>query len=348
MTEEEKLSRRERRAAEKGNTGDAEPKDRNARVRESVTGKRKSRERERAAAAAEGLGATEVIDNVLTRGADKTERFVRTQFPWLQWVILALFAGLVALFIFNFRKGKDEEKLGARLAKALDTADGRLTVADPTPPADRNLVDTRPEFASEAARSDAALAEWKALGDVAEGELAAYAELGRAATFLDVKKWAEAQKLYESMLTRAELKPEQLLRAREGVGLALEGAGKLAEAKAAFQKLKDAGAPQSKELSRFHVARVNFLLGEKAAALEELNKLKSELNKGVGVIGDRGYLSLAVDDLLKTVDPKASQSAGGTITPEQLEQLKQQLEAMQKGGGMPGAPGSNAPAGPAQ
>ncbi|HSC86054.1 MAG TPA: hypothetical protein VLC09_02240 [Polyangiaceae bacterium] len=338
--EGEKLSRRERRAAEKGKTNDGEPKDRNARVRAGVPSRRKTRERERAEAAARGLATTERVDDVFARSAESTSRFFRSQFAWLQWLILAVFAGLVALLIYNYRQGRQREKAGELLAQVLSVAQGRITTTEPAQPSDRNLVDTRPEFPSVDARSEAALKAWKGLNETSSGELAAYAELGRAATLLDGKKWSDARAAFEKAAAIPGISTEGALRAREGVGLALEAEGKLPEARAAFEKVKDTGAAQAKELSRFHVARVRFLQGEKDAARDELVKLRGELDKGKSAMSDRNYLSLAVEDLLKTVDPTAARETGG-ISPDQLEDLKRQLEQMQKSGlpSMPGAPG---------
>ena len=354
MTEEEQLSRRARRAAEKTGAGEGgEPeaiKDRNARVRARAGGSKKQRERERAAAAAEGLGAAERVDDAIARSADATGRFVRNQFPWLQWVIVLGFAAVVALLIYNYRQGKDREKLGIRVARALDVATGRIASAEPLQPSDRNLVDSRPEFASEEARTAAALVEWKALSVVSSSDLAGWAELGRAATLFDAKKWGEARAVYQSVLAARALGAEAELRAREGVGLSFEAEGKLDDARGAFEKLKEVAGPAAKQLSRFHVARVRFLLGDKDAAREDLTKLRGELEKGQSLTAERGYLSLAVEELLKTIDPKAAAETGG-ISPEQLEQLKRQIEQMQKEGSTPGAPGApplelNFPAGP--
>lgn len=333
--EEPKANRRARRAAEAGaDPEDAPIRDRNKRLRaKSAPKTREQRARERADAVAQGLGAGERVDDALSRTATATGKFFEKNFAWVQWLVVAGLIAAIASLIYRYRQENLSEKEGDRLGEVLATSTGKITSTEAPPQADRNLVDTRAEFATATARAEAAEKKWAGLSEHETPELRLWSALARAASFLDLKKWDEAKKIYESTLGDGLATPTIKSRAQEGIGLALEAQGKFAEALPAFEKMGSFGLPDSKNLGRFHAARVRFELGEKDKAKTELEQLAKDLQKDVSPMGPRPYLAGAVEDLQKTIDPKAAAAGAGGISPEQLEELRRQIEAMQQKGG---------------
>lgn len=344
--EQQNLSRRERRAQAKGKSpegeGGEEIKDRNQRLRaEAAARRRKLRETERASAQREGLEAGERLDDAFSRSAAATGRFLRTNFVWLQWVIVLAVAGAVAFMIYNYRRQVNRDKAGALLASVLGDQYGRIASSDPVTPSDSRLVDPRPEFATEEAQNKAAVQAWERLRAKSSGALKLAAGLGQAGALYDSGKYAEARKAYEELAARPEISLEAQMKGRalEGVGLSLEAEEKYAEAKKAFEKLGNLDPSEFKKLQRFHVARIEYLLGNRDTAKEMLEKLDQELSVGAPAQGPTDYIGAAVRDLLKTVDPTRAAAEQQAISAEQMQEMLKQFQEMQKKqGAAPGAP----------
>lgn len=332
---EEKKNRRARRAEQAGATEDGPIKDRNQRVRAQL--------RTRAPQGARGAEPFRSED-LLSRSAEKTGRLVQAQFPWLQWVVVLGLAAGVGAIIYGYQRTQKREQTGDRLAAVLEISNGRIASDSPLEPSDPNLVDTRPEFASAEERAKKAAEQWEELQGGARSELRILSRLAEAAALYDAKNWAGARQKYESVAQENQASALHRARATEGLGLTWEAEGNLEQARAAFAQLDGYELKEYKQLGRFHEARILFLQGEKEKAKEELTRLNSELSRGSSPFGPRNYMVLAVEDLLKTVDPEAASSSGG-ITPEQLEELRKQIEAMQQGGNLE-LPTGDAPEGP--
>lgn len=338
-SETENVSRRERRAKAKG-AATEEVKDRNQRLRSSAAARRRDRQRELEAATRQGLDTGERIDDVLTRTADATGRFMRSNFKWLQWVIVAGVAGALAFMVYDYRQDLQREKNGTSLAAALDAVYGRLSSDEPAQPADRSLVDTREEFSTADERIKAANSAWKKLAAAKKSpELTLMARLGEASVLYDERKFAEARGVYEQVVsdpTSARF-PHLKARAQEGIGLAYEAENKSEDALKAFSTLKDMGR-DSEELGTFHVARVKYTQGETSEAQGALERLLEKLSARRAATDRPGYLEAATEDLLKTVDPARAAKPQG-MDPAQLEALRRQLEQLQRGAGnMPALP----------
>lgn len=331
MTATENTSRRARRAQQKGAADTEGIKDRNKKLRDEAADKRrKRRSAQRGGPSVEGLDAGERVDDALVRGADATSRFVRKHFAWMQWLVVLTIVGAMALLIYNFRLNRERQKAGGELAQALHASMGRIATSTPITPSDPNLVDPRPEFPSEEARTENALQKWEDLAKRDEPELRLIGKLGKAGVLYEARKFEEAKIAYSAVVddpvaSRFETLREQAL---EGIGLSLEAAKKPDEALKAFARLQNEPGDYAKRLARFHEARVRFTKGERDKALSILEKLDEELSKA-GSEGPTTYLEAAVQDLLKTVDPSKIEQAPQGIDPEQLERLKKQLEAMQ-------------------
>lgn len=349
MSDEDALSRRERRRAAAGAAEPTEPseiKDRNQRLRAEVEGKRKAKEKERYDRVADGLGAAEVVDDALSRSADATGRFMRSNFAWLQWIIVGGIAASMGILIYDYRQSKARENAGDELAEALAVAAGRIASADAEKPTDPNLVDTRPEYSSVAERQKAALEKFRALENGASPELAFLGKLGRAGELFDSGKYAEARALYSEAAGSAvaNASDDWKARALEGIALCLEAEKNYDEALKKLEQLASVGLPEMKNLARYHKGRILLLQGDKEGSKKVLVELRDELKKSAPPVenpmdafgGPRTYLARSVEDLLRNVAPEAIEK---NDLQAQLEALK---KAMAAGGGLP----SSGPASP--
>lgn len=351
--QEEKLTRRERRAQAKGGAPDGEEKvkDRNQRLRaEAAAKRRKLRQVEREAAASEGLDASERMDDALVRSADVTGKFLRENFVWLQWIVIGGFATAMGFLVYDYRNEVAAEKEGGKLASVLNAQLGRIASAEVETPADSRLVDPRREFASEEEQLKASLSAWQGLkGKPAQFSL--LSKLGTANVLYDQEKFGEARKAYQEAAEHPQAKLNESLKGRalEGIFLTLEAEEKYDEALKALEPLSKLEAKSFKQLAQFHKARVQYLSGDAEKAKEALIKLDAELSPGTDLEGPRDYLALAVKDLLMTVDPTKAIEEQQKRQALQMEEMMKRIQEMQKqnGGATPSIPGFPAPPAPA-
>lgn|GEM_PF-2271641 len=334
-SDEQPQNRRARRAAEKaGPAGtNAESQDRNQRVR-NAAGRRGTREAERQRSSAEGLDAVQRMDDVFLRSTDAAGKFFSRYATWIQTTVVLAAAGGMGYLIWNYRSGADDAKAGDRLAGVLDVQSARLASDTSPRTSPFGLSDTRPEFADEAAKTQAARDKWRALETGSPSEIVAFARLAEAGLLYDAREFAKAREKYEGL--EGSKVPTISARAAEGVILSLEGEGKLDQALNAIGALRD--LPGQADLAAYHEARLTLAQGNRAKALEVVHKLKAKLNKGSSEFDSRPYLLGAVEDLEKTLDPKPKVASNG-LSPEAMEMLRKQIEQMQQQGN-PGAPGS--------
>jgi len=350
----EKLTRRERRAQGKGGDGSNEVRDRNERLRrEAALQRRKKRADERADALGEGLATGERVDDALVRSADAAGKFVRSQFVWIQWVIVLGLAGGVFYMVNSYRTSVAREKHGHVVGDVLATVLGKVTSEETVPARDPRLVDTRPEFANADERSLKSLEAWRGLKGDQSSELKATARLGAANALYDLRKYDEAIPAYQALLNdkSVQILPLIKLRALEGVGFCLEAQGKLTEALTAFTQLTSLDDKADKQLGRFHMARVHHLLKQDDEAKKLLTELNDQLSKDAPAEGPEDYLGAAVRDLLRTVDPafaiKERQELAKKQSEEQAKRLAEMIEEMKKRNGnfsLPGEPNLPLPA----
>lgn len=351
MTDEEKKTRRARRSGRAEGSGDApeQAKDRNLRLRDEAARRRSSRKREREAAAAVGLDTRERVDDALSRTAKVTAKFVEKNISWLQWVFLASLAGLVAYFVWDYRAKRQGEKAADALMLAVADEQAKVAGVGEWRAADPNLVDPRPEFGSNDERLKAAEQKYRdALGEKATPTTRLLAHVGLGGVLYDQGKFAAARAEYEAVRSdkASALAPEALARSIEGIGLSYEAEANLPEALKAFEKLGEQRGYGN--LASYHRARVLHAQGKSAEAIELLKKVRTDLTKDAkSALGaPPSYLQAATEELMRIIDPRSvpKQSAGQTITPEQLEELKRQMEEMQRRAGeVPEGPGPLAP-----
>jgi hypothetical protein len=335
-SDEQPQNRRARRAAQKaGPAGtNAGSQDRNQRVRTEAA-RQNPRGAGRGRVGAQGLDAGEKVDDVFLRGTDAAGKFFNRYATWIQAAVVLGAASGMGYLIWNYRSDADEAKAGDRLGAALDTESARLA-ADTSPRTTQfGLTDTRPEFADQAAKNQAALEKWRSLENGTPAEIAEFARLSEAGLLYDAREFTKAREKYESL--DSSKVPIIAARATEGVVLSLEGEGKIDSALTALGALRD--LPGQADLASYHEARLTYAQGNRTQALETLQKLKTKLSKGVGPFDSRPYLLGAVEDLEKTLNPRP-EGPGSGLSPETLELLKKQLEQMQQ----QGAPADGSPA----
>lgn len=354
MTEEEqdppeKLTRRERRAQAKGDDQPNAIRDRNERLRaQAAAQRRKRRSEERAEAVGEGLATAERFDDALTRSADAARKFVGSNFAWMQWLfVLGVGLGIFAL-VMRYRSGLEREKHGHTVAGVLATAFGKIKSEEASEARDPRLVDTRPEFDSDVDRSNQALSAWQKLRAKQSPEVQAIARLGAAHAQYDLKKYDEALEAYRALAGDKGVgatSPAVKAHALEGIGFCLEAQSKYPEALEAFKKLADLGDKPQKQLGRFHVARIHHLLHQDDEAKKILNELNTALTKDALPGEPQEYLTAAVQDLLRTVDPafaiQERQELEKKQAEEQAKRLAEMIEQMKQRNGnfsLPGEP----------
>jgi tetratricopeptide (TPR) repeat protein len=335
VTDEEKKTRRARRSQRaEGSEGEPEQvKDRNLRLRDEAARRRAGRKREREAAAAQGLDTRERVDDALTRTAKVTTGFIEKNFSWLQWVFLAAIGGLIAYFVWDYRTKRQNEKAADALMVGVASEQGKVAGVGEWRSADPNLVDPRPEFGTDDERLKAAEEKYRvALGERATPGTRMLAHVGLGGVLYDQGKYAAARAEYEAVKSdkAAPLAPEALARSIEGIGLCYEAEGKQAEALKAFEALED--QPGYANLAKYHQARVLNTQGQGPKALELLKKVREDLSKDQKPGSAPSYLAASTEELMRIIDPRSvpKQGAGQSITPEQLEELKRQMEDMQR------------------
>lgn len=326
MEDQEPTNRRARRAAEKTTEG-ATPKDRNQRLRSEMAKRRKP---SGDGGGLDALTSADRVDDVLVRSAGSAGKFLNTNSSWLQWVLVLGAAGGMAYLIWNFRTGREDETRGDLLAEAQRTQIARLA-SDETPKTTQfGLTDTRPEFASAEERSKAARAEWQSVVQAAP-RMSFFAKLAEASALFDVGQYPQARAAYEAVLSdkTSEGSPLARTRALEGLIFSFEAEGDKDKAIEAARRL--AASEGNGLLGGYHEARLEFLRGQRDKARELLAPLKEKLDKKRSPGAPPSYLSGAVEDLQKTIDPKPALPSGG-LTPEMIERLQQQIAEMQKSG----------------
>lgn len=330
---EPKLNRRARRAKEAGHTDPTDPsavKDRNKKLRARAQG---ARAREREEAAAEGLDTRERVDDALAKASAGASRFIKNQFRWLQWVIVLGIVAWIGSLVVSYRKSRAFAKEGDRLGGALLVMHGK--VASAVEGEESYFKDVRPEFATAEARAEAAGKSLSDLANLENPELSAWVLLAKGAALMDQAKWDDALKLYQGLAGRTEAPVSVRARATESQGVLFEAKGDRKQARAAYEKLLSFSLGDVKLLGKIHLSRLDLLDGNKDKARNDLTALLPDLKKEDDPVLGKTYLLAAIEDLLKTIDPKPEAPSGGGISPEQLEQLKKQIEAMQKAAGGP-------------
>jgi len=353
---------RRRALAQKRRTGkasmvDEAPKDRNLRKRQELLEKRKG-----ASANGEGedAGPSDVelaVDDALARTGEAAGRFLKRNWPWMQWALAAGIVGGIGALVYVWRSGATNAVTSDLLASAIAAEQARVIPADKDKRTDEEKKKTdRVVYASYAERDKVAVERYQKVAAENGGSgPAVLAQLGLAGTKLDGRDWDGAiagfEGVLQSKLAQADL--DVKARALEGLAFAYEGKKDADKATATLEKLGELPLPVMKPAAKYHRARLLLGKGDKDGAKKLLEETRKEIEtaelevKRVSGGGMNPFNGLrnAVEQTLRRIDPSAvppkfiqGGGAGGPnggmqITPEQIKQLLEQK------GIQPGLPG---------
>ena len=267
--------------------------------------------------------------------------------------ILGGVAGLLVLGAIGFGVQKlmragDADKAVA-LGAALDLANAPIDPDNKEGKTD----DGKPVFKSSTERAEKAQAAFASAAKTGDDGAATWALLGQAASEVELGKFDDAKTHFQSVYDKHAADPALAARALEGVGIALEGAGKSDEAKATYEKLK--AQPEAKQIAELHLARLALAKGDREGGKALLKSLYDELKAPAAGSPPSRYVRGEVEVRLAEIDSSLvsrSSSAPGQpmvldpsmlgdpskMSQEQIRKLIEQLQR-QQGGGAPPAGG---------
>lgn len=188
--------------------------------------------------------------------------------------IVAVVVVILAVWGFAAWRSSREAKAGAALSEALDLESRPIAGEGPAQPGEQT-------FPSKEERSKAALAALEKVHAENGGTTAAataQAEMG----FLKLKSGdpAGAQKDLSDFLGSAPKDHPLRPFAQESLGYALEAQGKLDDARAAFEKLREIGMPARADYQAARLA----LIQNKPDAKQQLERIAKEYPKEIDVV----------------------------------------------------------------
>ncbi len=326
--QEPKENRRERRRKKKRGADGDEPRDRNAKVRESLVRKKRAAE-----AGPAPLSAGEMVDDAFARAVSSSGKWLKNNAILVQGLVVVLVLGGIGSIVYYWRGAVATEKSSSMLMAGVMADSGVVDPDAKAPEADdRDVVFKTPE-----ARAGSAIAGYRQVIQQAPGSAAAIlARLGEAGILLDQQKWDAAANAYrevkQSKLAAADVDVRG--RAMEGVGLALEGKGDADAAVKAFAEMESAQVKGFIELSQYHQARLLAKKGEKEKAIELIKKAEERLKSTTGEAAPI-FVKGMLTELHRKLDPAsmpkqisvgdAAGRGGKQLTKEDIDKLLQQL-----------------------
>ena len=318
-------------------TDEPEPsRDRNKRLREEMTGGRRTKPGARAIPA-RNLEAGEIVDDALARSTQAAGAWLKKHANAVQWVVIVCLVGWVGYAIYSYRAGRAAEQASAKLSTAIRAESARIGSDETKPDPQTGLVETRPSFASEELRLKAAEQQYRAIAEGGSTSSATFAKLGLASVLYDQGKFADAKAAYQAVKD-SKLATQDLAvkgRALEGIGISLEAAGDKDGALKAFGELSNIDTLGFNALGAYHQARLSYAAGNTEKAKEYLKDAQKRLDTLAGADskdakkpfgnGNSGYLQQAVRDLQRQVDPTAVPASSNSFTAEQIQELTEQM-----------------------
>ncbi len=314
--------------------------DRNQRVREQAAARRRAKREKERAVEATGLDASEMVDDAVARGTDKTIRWIRKNFRWVQWVVIAVVVGGIGWQVYSWRTGKAVGGASDTLMTGVLAEQGRIGAPeDEGKPDENGVIDPLPIFRTEEERTQAAEEAYRKAGAM-RGEKSGttvLATLGLAGVLYDQGKYSEAKTEYEKVESSSIAAKDEDIKARatEGIGLCLEATGDLDGAIKAFRALENTDVAGLKELGMFHQARLLHAQDKKDEAVELLKKVIEKVQvKDPSPQNPPSYLEQVSRTLLDDIDPAVAaellpQPPGGLGAGAQ-EQLQEMIEKLKK------------------
>jgi len=222
--------------------GAPEPiRDRNRRLREEAAGQRRTKLEQRSAPV-RSLEAGEIVDDALARGTAAAGEWLKKNFNVVQWFVVAGIVAWVGYAIYSYRADKAAQLASAKLTAAVRAEDARIGPDDSKPDPQSGIVETRPAYPSDADRLKAAEAQYRTIAQASSNSTAAsFAKLGLASVLYDQGKFADAKAAYQSVKDSKLATQDANVRGRavEGIGISEEGLGNKDAAQKAFGELSN-------------------------------------------------------------------------------------------------------------
>ena len=261
-------------------------RDRNARLRASAVADRQSkRERDRArmAATAAGLDASERLDDIFVRSTHAVTLWIRSNFRWLQWAIVAsvvMMFGVQGLRYYQRQLAltSTDSLMSGEMAQSGTVGDDEESKSIPE---ELRRWDNRPMFADVEQRLAAAEKDYSAtidkFGKTGAGD---YARLQLAGIKYDQKAFDRGLNLYRQVRMGKLAQDDLEVRGRaiEGAGFCLEAKSDLEGALKSFRELSNLeGSLEFTVLGLYHQARILLAQGKRDLAKELLLKAQKRL-----------------------------------------------------------------------
>lgn len=272
---------------------------------------------------ARNLEAGEIVDDALARSSQAAGAWLKKNANAVQWVVIVCLVGWVGYAVYNYRAGRAAEQASAKLSTAIRAEGARIGTDETKPDPQTGLVETRPAFATEEARLKAAEQQYRAIAEGGATSAATFAKLGLASVLYDQGKFADAKAAYQAVKD-SKLAGQDLGvkgRALEGVGISLEAAGDKDGALKAFGELSNIDALGFNALGAYHQARLSYAAGNTEKAKEYLKDAQKRL-----------------DTLAGTADNKDAKKALGGGNTGYLQQSVRDLQRHVDPSAVPAAP----------
>ncbi len=325
------------------------PRDRNRRRKQRLLERRKAAAEADDEAVPDRLLPSEMVDDALARGADKTIKWVRENWKWLQWAIVGVVVVGIGGLVYKYRTDEATAEASDALATAIEAEQAYVVPEDQDDRTEeQKKLDVRKIFTTWEAKQQAALDAYRAVAaDGTEGARI-LARLGEAGVLFDRADWDGAIAAYSEVIASQLAKADKDVhgRALEGLGFAQEAKGDLDAALKSFEALAEVGTPSFKAVGMYHQARIHKAKGDKPKAIELLTQARKDIEKAkidatlVTPMHPFRWIDRAIEDELRELDPSAvppKVNPGGGLD-ALPEHIKQQLRDQGLVPGMPGLP----------
>jgi predicted negative regulator of RcsB-dependent stress response len=273
-------------------TDEPEPsRDRNRRLREEMVGGRRTKPGARVIPA-RNLEAGEIVDDALARSTQAAGAWLKKNANAVQWVVIVCLVGWVGYAIYNYRAGRAAEQASAKLSTAIRAERARVGTDETKPDPQSGLVETRPAFATEELRLKAAEQQYRAIADGGSTSAATFAKLGLASVLYDEGKFADAKAAYQAVKDSKLATQDVAVKGRaiEGIGISMEAAGDKDGALKAFGELSNIDALGFNALGAYHQARLSDAAGNTEKAKEYLKDAQKRLDTLASAEGSKKAL----------------------------------------------------------
>ncbi len=253
-------------------------RDRNRRLREEMAGGGRSKRAQRPVT--RQLEAGEIVDDALARSSAAAGDWLKRNFGVVQWFIIAGIVGWAGYAIYNYRAGRAAEQASAKLVTAIRAEGARIGTDETKPDPQTGIVETRPAYATDEARLKAAEQQYRAIADSGSTAAASFAKLGLASVLYDEGKFADAKAAYQAVKDSKLATQDSAVKGRalEGIGISLEGTGDKEAANKAFGELANLDELGFNALGQYHQARLAFAAGNPEKAKELLKDAQKHLD----------------------------------------------------------------------